>query len=129
MEYDTRWSHVVSLYLHKASIDSKYERLEQLNEARRRIKRSINYYERKGEALKFILDLMLGGIFIGCLPDRAFQEALATLSPLKIYSENPLGAISLLSSPFIGVFYSSRYGLPAIWMEQVISQIELELEE
>jgi hypothetical protein len=130
MEYDERWSRTVSSYLMKTNIDFKFcTTPEKLKEARRRIKRGINYYNREGTPLKITMNFVGGGIVIGCLPDPNFQKALITYSILEIFSKNQLGAVSILILPIIAVFYSSFYGLPIAWMEQVISQIELELEE
>ncbi|MGF1603880.1 MAG: hypothetical protein ACFCU8_18040 [Thermosynechococcaceae cyanobacterium] len=129
MGYDERWSNVTRSFCYKTNIDSKYgSNTQKLNEVRRRIQRAINYYGREGEPLRFIINLMWGGIVIGCLPDPIFQKALVTLSPIEIWSTNQFGAFSLLIVPFIAGFHYSRYGLPMIWMEQVVSQIELELE-
>jgi hypothetical protein len=129
MGYDEIWSRTVSFYLRETGIDNdqKYtSNLEKLNEARRRIKRGIHHYRRQGEWLSFIMNLMWGGVFIGCLPDPEFQKALVTLSPIEIWNKNQFGAFSLLLLPFIAAFYSSFYGLPIAWMEQIASQVELE---
>jgi hypothetical protein len=130
MEYDERWSRTVSSYLMKTNIDLKSWTIpEKLKEARRRIKRGVNYYNREGMPLKITMNFVGGGIVIGCLPDPGFQKALITYSFVKIFSENQLGAVAIVALPIIAAFYSSLYGLPIVWMEQVISQIELELEE
>jgi hypothetical protein len=130
MEYDERWSRTVSSYLMKTNIDLKsFTISEKLKEARRRIKRGVNYYNREGMSLKITMNFVGSGIVIGCLPDPDFQKALITYSFVKIFSENQLGAVAIVGLPIIAAFYSSFYGLPIVWMEQVISQIDLELEE
>lgn len=130
MEYDERWSRTVSSYLMKTNIDLKsFTVSEKLKEARRRIKRGVNYYNRESILLKMTMNFLGSGIVIGCLPDADFQKALITYSFVKIFSENQFGAVAIVGLPIIAAFYSSFYGLPIVWMEQVISQIDLELEE
>jgi hypothetical protein len=124
MGYDERWSNVVGKCLGNTNIANRFHRTsQQPNEARRRIKRAISYYEREGEPFKFIINFMWGGVVIGCLPDPSFQSALLTFSPLEIFNSNHFGATCLATAPFLMFFYYLKYGLPVIWMEQVVSQI------
>jgi hypothetical protein len=130
MTYDERWRLALDEYLIASGIKLKFDgKSKQLNEAKIRIQRAISYYKKEGVTLKLILNLMWGSIVIGCLPDPAFQQALATLSLSEVWSTNPLGTFALLIVPFVGVVYFVRYGLPVAWMEQVISQIELASDE
>ena len=121
MDFDTRWSKVLNSYQKKIGLSD--------SQAKYNLKRAILYYTRQCQPLKFFVNLMWGGIFIGCLPDLKFQQAiisfLAEVSFLKLFSANPFGAACLVSLPFIYTYYFVRYEIPVIWMEHVITQIEL----
>jgi hypothetical protein len=117
--YEILWSNVVSKYLHYENLNGK------LYEAKIRLKRARQYYIDQGRPLKFMIQLLWGGIIIGCLPDKEFQEVLITLDPLVICKENPLGGLSLISLPFILVRYHIKYDLPIAWLENTLAQIEL----
>lgn len=96
------------------------------NEAKQRFNRAIFYYRRKGKPINFLVNLLWGGIIIGCLPDLTFQKALITTSPSIIWNANPLGSIGLICLPFVYIFNSVRYDIPIAWLENILAQIELE---
>jgi hypothetical protein len=125
--YQERWEDTLSLYLHKSGIKESYSTScrarEYYQEARRELKITIGHYLRRGELLKRIL-LILGGIFIGCLPDKNFQVALITYS-IQIFNVNPFGAACLCIAPPIFFYYNEKYYLPSAWMQQIIDQIDL----
>ena len=127
MDYDERWK--LNLRRIKQELQDPNKNLsevEELQYIKTRIQRSINHYHRNGGPAKFIIELMWGGIFIGCLPDTKFQKALLFFPDMpKIWATNPFGAIALVSVLFIGPIYHFKYRIPKVWMEQVIIQIEL----
>lgn len=126
MGYDEQWQTSLGCYLSKSKIDLDYAKPDKMREAKRRIKRAISHYSRGGEALRFMIDLMWGGIVIGCLPDKESQNALLTLLPLTIFNANPFGGFCLFFLPFLFGWYQFRYYIRIVWMQQVIDQIELE---
>ncbi len=124
MKYDEIWSDSLDRFLNISHIKSKYsDESEQLNEARIRVQKAIDDYDRLGEWLRYILLYCIGPIFANCLSSSEFQKALSTFSPVEIWNTNYLGAISSLYVP-LAVFYYLRYGFPIIWMKQLVSQIE-----
>ncbi|NJM66194.1 MAG: hypothetical protein HC851_11335 [Acaryochloris sp. RU_4_1] len=130
IKYDKRWSDVVSSILSRSTEISKTREELTLKELKQILKRAIRYYHRNGEPLKFLLNLFWGGIFVGCLPDSNFQEAMieafSTLQPMIIWNQNKFGALCLLFVPFLSLIYHFRYGLPKVWLEHVLFQIEVE---
>ena len=118
MEWDERWGKAIGNYLSKTNLSPI--------QAERRIKRTTLHYSRKGRPISLIVNLLGGGIFIGCLPDPAFQKVLITLSLPEIFEVNPFGASCIVILPFIYFYYLIKYYLPVAWMEQLAIQIELE---
>lgn len=128
MDYEERWKSKLRLIKNnlKEHKDS-FNKQDELQFIKYRIQKSINYYGRNGEPVKFLLELMWGGIFIGCLPDKSFQEVLVFFPNIfKIWAINPFGTIALIFVLLIGPIYHFKYRIPKIWMEQVITQIELD---
>jgi hypothetical protein len=121
LEWDEQWKKVLEEYLKKTNLQNN-----KTNKAKQNLKRAILYYRREGKPINFFVNLLWGGIFIGCLPDPAFQKALITGNPITIWDANPLGAIGVLSLPFIYTYYHVRYDIPIAFLENVLSQIELE---
>ncbi len=106
---------------------SQKEELETYRkQAKENLTRAILYYRREGKPLNFIVDLLWGGIFIGCLPDSDFQQLLMTLDMSQILKCNLFGGISIIVTPFLFVFYCIKYDFPAAWLENVLTQLELE---
>ena len=97
-----------------------------LKQAKESLTRAILYYKRGGQPLNFIIDLLWGGIFIGCLPDSDFQQLLMTLDMREILSCNLFGGVSMIVTPFLLAFNGKKYNFPAAWLENVLTQIELE---
>ncbi|ACB50673.1 hypothetical protein cce_1323 [Crocosphaera subtropica ATCC 51142] len=95
-------------------------------QAKENLTRAILYYRREGKPLNFIIDLLWGGIFIGCLPDSNFQQLLMTLDILQILKCNWFGGMSIIVTPILFIFYCIKYDFPAAWLENVLTQIELE---
>lgn len=128
MDYDERWSKNINRIKKVLGEDRQHlSKQENLKYIKRRIQKSINHYRRNGEPTKFVVDLMWGGVFIGCLTDTKFQKALLFFPDIpKIWDANPFGMIALMSILFIGPIYHFKYRIPKIWIEQVIAQIELD---
>lgn len=120
MGWDERWSRVLGSYLSKTQLN------DNVDQAKRNIKKAILYYSREGKSIGFIVNLMWGGIFIGCLPEPSFQKALITMSVSEIFHANLFGSVCLLFLPFVYVHYFVYYEIPIAWMEHVLAQIELE---
>ncbi|MCU0536570.1 MAG: hypothetical protein MUD14_22000 [Hydrococcus sp. Prado102] len=118
--WDKQWKKNLQKYLEKTQLQNKK------NEAKQRFNRAILYYRRKGKPINFLVNLLWGGIIIGCLPDTTFQEALTTTKPVPIWNANPLGAIGLIVLPFVYIYNSVRYDIPIAWLENILAQIELE---
>jgi hypothetical protein len=118
MSFNERWGGVVGCYLRKTGLN--------LAQAERDIKRDIQRYKREGLPFLFFVNLLWGGIFVGCLPDPEFQKALMTMPFEKIFDANPFGAACMVLAPFIYTFYFIKYDFPIAGMEYVIDQIELE---
>jgi hypothetical protein len=127
--YDERWKKTLDFFLNELDVSSVGKahntQAEKFREAKRRLKISIGHYLREGEVLKFFLNLIWGGIFIGCLPDKEFQDALLTLSAESIFNANRFGAICLFIAPLVFGYYFLKCILPSAWMQQVVDQIEL----
>jgi hypothetical protein len=124
--YNERWRKTLELYLERSGIEKLYmTRTKHYQEARRRLRISIDHYLRESKVLGFFINIVWGGVFIGCLPDKEFQIALITYSPKCIFNANPFGFISLIISPIIFFEYFRRYYLPSAWMEQIVNQIDL----
>jgi hypothetical protein len=119
VELDERWKEVLDKYLTVTTLQND------MNKAKQNFKRAILYYSEEGKPVNFLVNLLWGGIIIGCLPDPAFQKALITFSPSIIWNANPLGSIGLICLPFIYTYYYVRYDLPIAWLENILAQIEL----
>lgn len=121
MEFDARWSGVLNSYQKKSVLSD--------DQVKHNVKRAFSYYTRQAQPLKFFINLTWGGIFIGCLPDPDFQQAIVcffmTMSFPKLFEANWFGSLCLVSIPFIYTYYCIHYKIPVIWMENVITQIEL----
>jgi hypothetical protein len=128
--YDERWQKTLDFFLNELDVSGTSKvhdtQAEKFREAKRRLKISIGHYLREGEVLKFFLNLIWGGIFIGCLPDNKFQDALLTLSAESIFNANRFGAICLFIAPLVFSYYFLKCVLPSAWMQQVVDQIELD---
>jgi hypothetical protein len=118
MDWDERWGRVLSGYLSKTGLS--------LKQTERNIKRAILYYSRKSQPIGFINNLLWSGIFVGCLPERDFQNALITMSVPEILNANFFGAVCIIILPVVYVYYFVNYKIPIAWMENVVAQIELE---
>jgi uncharacterized membrane protein len=136
ISWEQRWKQAKHQYLKKIQGDEKL--------ARGNVKRAITYYRHKNQLLRFFWNLLWGGILIGCLPDKEFQNAVITAlgkawkygiisertteALLKIYEANPFGLIAICALPFVGIFYLWQYRIPVNWLENVLSIIEFEEE-
>jgi hypothetical protein len=126
--YDERWSTTLTRFLSNSKITETHDHhqiLKQYQEAKRRLNKSIRYYQREGEIIKFFMTIIGSGILMGTLASKEFQVALCTFSATKIIDANPLGLICFIVSPLILIFYLKRYYLPIAWMQQIVDQIEL----
>lgn len=131
-KFEIEWNELFSVVL-KNYLEEKEPPKKQVKQAKSNIRRAILYYSRRGQPLKFSVNLLYGSIFIGCLPDKEFQNALINFSvnwslPL-LFEANIFGTSCMLISLFLYPIYHYRYELPVIWMESVITQIELREEE
>ena len=122
--WDKLWPKVLGYYLAQSGNDIK--------KAKQSLKRAILYYRREGKVLNLLVNFLWGSIFIGCLPDSNFQKALMslvnTLNVIGFLETNLFGGISVLITPFLSIFYLIKYELPAAWMQNVLTQIELDEE-
>ncbi len=116
--WDRLWPKVLGYYLSQSGND--------IEKAKHYLRRAIWYYKRKGKALNFIVNFLWGSIFIGCLPDSDFQHTLITLNVGKLFALNSFGAMSVIITPLLFIFYIIHYDLPVAWMENVLTQIELD---
>lgn len=115
-----RWSRVIICCINS---DDWYNNIPEL---KRDINRAILSYTWEGKPLSFIVNLLWGGIFIGCLPDPNFQKALITMSITEIFKANLFGALCLILLPFIYIYYFINYEVPIAHMGLVIAQVEIE---
>lgn len=118
-----RWSRVMGCCMKEENWDNN------VKQAKRDINRAILSYRWESKPLGFFVNLLWGGIFIGCLPDPNFQKALMTISFSEIFQANLFGSMCLLFLPFIYIYYFVNFETPIAWMELVIAQIEIEFEE
>jgi uncharacterized membrane protein YagU involved in acid resistance len=118
MSFEETWGRVVGKYLWKTGYN--------LVQAERSIKREILRYKRESRPVNFIVNLLWGGVIIGCLPDPIFQKALMTTSLVEILNTNPFGGVCIILMPFIYQYYFVNYDIPIAWMESAVDQIELE---
>lgn len=118
-----RWSKVMSCCMKTENWNNN------LKQAKRDINRAILSHRWEGKPLGFFVNLLWGGIFIGCLPDPDFQKALITMSFSTIFQANLFGSMCLLFLPFIYIYYFVNFETPIAWMELIIAQIEIEFEE
>jgi hypothetical protein len=117
LNYDDLWNEILKLYLEDVGTDFRGAKIK--------LKKAIGHYSRLGEPFKFFIEVFIGGVFIGCLPDKDFQVALLSLCVSKIINANPFGAACLILLPLILGIYLFKYYLPKRWIQQVIDQIEL----
>lgn len=128
VEYDRKWSAILTRFLSNSKITEIYSyhpNTKKYQEAKRRLTKSIRYYQREGEVIKFFMTVTGSGILMGTLASRDFQVALCNFSATKAFNVNPLGFICLIVSPLIFIYYLKRYYLPIAWMQQIVDQIEL----
>ncbi len=118
--WDRLWPKVLGYYLYQLDLD------KDINGAKQNIKRSILYYKRKGYSLNVMINLLWGSIFIGCLPDSNFQEALINVDFFKLIELNKFGSFSLIFTPLLFGYYFINYDLRITWMENVLTQIEID---
>lgn len=120
MDLHERWSDVMNCCMRSENWNNN------LKQMKRDINRAILSYRWEGKALDIFVNLLWGGIVIGCLPDPEFQKALITLSPLEIFQANFFGSIYLLFLPFIYIYYLVNFDNPIARMEIIIAQIQFE---
>jgi hypothetical protein len=121
VEYEETWKTTLAYYLEESKINKKYHsQSEKYKEAKYRLRTATRYYRQKGEFLLFFINLLWGGIFVGCLPDKDFQQSLMTLSIFKIFDANPFGLVCILLLPIMSLYYFRTSGLPAIWIQQIV---------
>lgn len=96
---------------------------------KRDIKKALFLYLWEGKPLNFFINLMWGGIVIGCLPDPAFQTALGTMSISDMITANLFGDVCLLILPFAYIFYFITFQTPIVRLEIITSVMEIKLEE
>jgi len=115
-----RWSKVIGCCMRSENWNNNTAQFK------RDINRAILSYLWEGKPLGFIVNILWGGIFIGCLPDPDFQEALITMSLNEIFKANLFGALCLILLPFVYIYYFINYDTPIAQMELVIAQLEIE---
>ncbi|WP_139025884.1 hypothetical protein [Acaryochloris sp. CCMEE 5410] len=96
---------------------------------RKKIKKSVDHYRRKGLLVRFFLVIDFTFV-MNCLASKDFQKALFDSSNISIiWSENPLGFIALVLMPLIAPYYLFRYETPQKWMKDILDYIEIEFED
>lgn len=82
-------------------------------------------YVKNRKYLKFLCQLLWGGIFIGCLPIVEFQQALISLNPIQIIETNWFGGLAICILPFLYDYYYINFEYHIDNIKNAINIIQL----